>query len=163
LIIELLVLRHAKSSWKDPELEDHERPLNKRGQRAAVRMGRLMEEERLVPDRVICSTALRARSTWERIREINGWEIEAHLDSRIYHAAWEDLQACLHEVPPTVRRALLVGHNPSLEDLVEELTGDAVSLPTAALARLQAEGVWSTLRRAALLQVWCPRGLADPS
>jgi phosphohistidine phosphatase len=62
----LLILRHAKSSWKDPELTDHDRPLNKRGKCDAPRIGKLLKNEHLVPEAMISSTAKRARATAER-------------------------------------------------------------------------------------------------
>jgi phosphohistidine phosphatase len=70
----VLILRHAKSSWKDPDLPDHDRPLNKRGKHDAPLMGRLLKREDLVPDVIISSTAMRARATAEAVAKGSGYK-----------------------------------------------------------------------------------------
>jgi phosphohistidine phosphatase len=80
----LLLMRHAKSSWKDESLADDERPLNKRGQQAAARMGRFLAENDLVPDTVICSTAKRARQTARRVKEAAGCKAKTHKAAALY-------------------------------------------------------------------------------
>ena len=71
----LLVLRHAKSSWKDANLEDHDRPLNKRGKKTAPKMGKLIKDEKLVPDLMISSTALRAKKTAEAVAKTSKYAV----------------------------------------------------------------------------------------
>jgi phosphohistidine phosphatase len=162
-MLDLLVLRHAKSSWKDPNLEDHDRPLNKRGRKAAPRMGRLMVEESLVPDLLLCSTATRARETWRRLNEQAGWTLEERFVPALYPGDPDEILRCLGDLPEDYRCVLLVGHNPCMEGLVSLLTGSDVTLPTAALVHLRADGPWSSLPRAELVEVWLPRRLEDPS
>ena len=85
-----LVLRHAKSSWNDPALDDHERPLNKRGRRDAPRMGELVREYGLIPDVVISSDAVRARLTAEAVAEAARYAGEILLDPHLYMACPAD-------------------------------------------------------------------------
>jgi len=157
----LLVLRHAKSSWKNPDLDDHDRPLAPRGRRAAPRMGRLMREEGLLPDVAICSTATRARHTLELALAAGGWSCEIHLTPALYAASAAQALAIVREVPDRIGRVLLVGHNPGLEELVHDLTGEAVDLPTAALCRLDCDCPrWDELgrmRNADLTGLWTPK------
>jgi phosphohistidine phosphatase len=141
----LFLLRHAKSSWDHPGLEDFRRPLAPRGEKAAVRMGRYMARQGLVPERVICSGAVRAVQTWElletELRTPVPWEIR----DEIYHAGPEDLLAMIREVSCDDASLLLVGHNPTFETVALHLTGsgDAEArrsmeekFPTGALAVL---------------------------
>ncbi|HSF17176.1 MAG TPA: histidine phosphatase family protein [Vicinamibacteria bacterium] len=131
----LMLLRHAKSSWKDETLDDHERPLNKRGKRAAPLMGRLLKKEALVPDLIISSTAVRARRTAEAVAESSGYTRGVELDEGLYLAPAGKLLDVAARVPgDTVQRLLLVAHNPGMEDLVAMLSGASERFPTAALA-----------------------------
>jgi phosphohistidine phosphatase len=130
----LLVLRHAKSSHDDPGLDDHERSLNDRGRRDAPRMGRLLADEDLVPDLILSSTAVRARTTAEAAAKASGYQQKIELDRSLYLASPEEYIEALRELPETRRRVLVVGHNPGMEQLVEVLTGQSETLPTAALA-----------------------------
>jgi len=166
---ELLVLRHAKSSWDDASRADRDRPLAPRGRRDAPRMGRWLRDHDLVPDRVLSSPAARARETVEAVVEALGGGIDVHLEERIYLGSAGELRRVLVGCPAACRRVLLVGHNPGLEDLVRELVGGAVEepadgklLPTAALARLAVRGTWSALGpgTATLVEIVRPRALA---
>ncbi len=132
----LLVLRHAKSSWSDPALADHERPLNKRGRRDAPRVGDLMREHGLMPDVVISSDAARARLTAEAVVEAARYEGETLLDPRLYMASPADIVSLLRTVRQRAESLMIVGHNPALEELVLRLTGERQDLPTAALAQI---------------------------
>jgi phosphohistidine phosphatase len=134
---ELLVLRHAKSSWSHPELSDHDRPLNKRGLRAAPRMGQLLFERGLVPNQIISSTAVRARRTAEAVAEACDYPGKTVLDERLYHAGPTMILDVLSELPGEVERALVVGHNPGMEDLVEHFAQRPVRFVTAALAQVE--------------------------
>lgn len=158
---ELLVLRHAKSSWKVAELDDHERPLNERGRRDAPRMGRLVGDRRLVPDRIVSSTAVRARATAEAVAEACGFRGEIVLTRQLYLADPEDCLALVAAVPAADHRVLLVGHNPCLEDLVEIVTGRPERMSTAALAwiALPVEEWAETTAgvRGELLALWRPK------
>ncbi|HXV77166.1 MAG TPA: histidine phosphatase family protein [Candidatus Polarisedimenticolaceae bacterium] len=161
----LLVLRHAKSSWRDQALDDHERPLNKRGRRDAPRIGLLMERRGLLPQIAITSSALRARATLELALEPREWAGEIRVSPRVYGASATEIVDVLGETPGRYDRLLLVGHNPTLEELVAGLTGRAVALPTGALAVI--DGAWSDWGALALdgaaelVALYTPRRLDD--
>ena len=144
---ELLVLRHAKSRWDEPGSTDHDRGLAPRGIEAAKRMGRLIQERGWLPDRILCSTAMRASATLDLA--MRGWPdsppIPLEHARRLYLASPETLLRLVREQPRATRRLLVVGHNPGLATFVLTLAGrgDAAAfdtighkLPTAAVARL---------------------------
>lgn len=162
---ELLILRHAKSSWDHSGLCDHERPLNPRGERDAPRIGRLLRAERCVPDRIVSSTATRAHSTAEAVAEACGCDREIALTDRLYMAEPEDCLAVLRELESTDGRVMLVGHNPCCEELVELLTSRSERMPTAALARIALPfddwGAAAPDVRGELLALWRPKELPD--
>jgi phosphohistidine phosphatase len=136
----LMLLRHAKSSWKDAGLSDHERPLNKRGKKNAPEMGRLLARERLVPDLVLSSTAVRARETAMAVAKAVRLEGKIAFHESLYLAtAGKLLSEAQSRAPDSVSRLLLVGHNPGMEDLVEILSGRREAFPTAALAVFEIE------------------------
>jgi phosphohistidine phosphatase len=159
----LLILRHAKSSWDEPSLPDHDRPLNRRGRHDAPRMGELIRSLDLVPDLVVSSTAVRARTTAELAGEQAGYTEPILLAGDLFHGAAEDYVAVLRTLPPEIHNALIVGHNPDLEELVEDLTGAMERLPTAALAHIALPiADWSELNMATkgeLKGLWLPREL----
>jgi phosphohistidine phosphatase len=159
----LLVLRHAKSSWKDPELDDHERPLNARGRRDGPRMGQLVREHGLIPDIVISSDAVRARLTAEAVAEAARYAGEILLDPHLYAASPADILSLLRTVRENAETVMIIGHNPGLEELVEQLTGERQDLPTAALAHIALEiDQWRDLTlstRGTLLGHWRPKEL----
>ena len=130
----LFLLRHAKSSWKDSGIPDHDRPLKKRGKRDAPRMGELMVKEELFPDLIISSSAKRACKTTELLVEEAGFDCEIVYERDLY-AAWPDAYIeTLNVLPDQYERVMVVGHNPGLEDLLEMLTDEFERMPTAALA-----------------------------
>jgi phosphohistidine phosphatase len=160
----LLVLRHAKSSWDDPSLDDHERPLNARGERDAPRMGRIARKKRLDVELIVSSDALRARLTAEAVADAAGYHGQILLDPRLYHASAADILAILRStVEHNVATVMIVGHNPGLEDLVARLTGEAEGLPTAALAQITLPiDRWpdlTTSTRGTLVGLWRPKEL----
>ena len=159
----LLVLRHAKSSWDEPALDDHERPLNPRGWRDAPRMGELVRECGLIPDVVLSSDAVRARLTAEAVAEVAGYAGEILLDPRLYMAGPADILSLLPSVRQNAETVMIVGHNPGLEQLVEQLTGERHDLPTAALAQIGLSiDQWRDLRlsiRGTLVGLWRPKEL----
>lgn len=162
----LLILRHAKSSWKRPDLDDHDRPLNARGRRDAPRMGALLRRRGLTPDLVVSSTAVRARTTAEQVAEESGYGGQVTLDRRLYLAAPEALVDVVGSLGGGAARVLVVGHNPGLEDLLARLTGAAEALPTAALAQVALPiAAWRELRastRGRLVALWRPKELDEP-
>ena len=159
----LLVLRHAKSSWNDPARDDHERPLNKRGRRDGARMGELVREHGLIPDIVISSDAVRARLTAEAVVEAARYAGEILLDPHLYMACPADILSLLRMVQENAETVMIVGHNPGLEELVEQLTGERQDLPTAALAQIVLPiDQWRDLKlstRGTLLGHWRPKEL----
>lgn len=159
----LLVLRHAKSSWKEADLADHDRPLNKRGKHNAPRMGRLLRELDLVPDLIISSTAKRAWDTAEAVADQCGCENEVVLNEDLYSFESGAYLEALRDLPDAYSRVMVVGHNPGLEELVDLLTGESVGLPTAALAQVTLPiHSWQELTdetEGRLLNIWRPKEL----
>src|SRR5947209_3702004 len=133
----LLLLRHAKSDWSNPELADHDRPLNRRGKGNAERMGCLVKDEDLLPDLIITSTAKRARQTVKRVVSASGYTRTVEETQALYLADPADYRGALREVQDDCGRVMVVGHNPGLEEFVEQLTGTAIRLPTAALVQIE--------------------------
>jgi phosphohistidine phosphatase len=159
----LLILRHAKSSWKNSELADHDRPLNKRGKRDAPRMGELLVREGLIPDLIVSSSAKRAKKTTELLAEESGYEGEIIFERDLY-AAWPEAYIeTLNVIPDEFETVMVVGHNPGLEDLLEILTGEVERMPTAALANVSLPiEHWRELSleiEAELLNIWRPKEL----
>ncbi len=130
----LLVLRHAKSSWDDPNMSDFERPLNPRGLNAAPFMGKLIAEKGLSPCLIVSSPAERAKRTAELIRENSGVESELAFDERIYEASPQMLLQVVSQIGGTNPSVMLVGHNPGIEGFIRYLTGELQPMPTASLA-----------------------------
>jgi phosphohistidine phosphatase len=158
----LLILRHAKSSWKNTRLADHDRPLNERGRRDAPRIGQLVRDENLVPDLILTSSAERARATAEAVALASGYQGEVQVTRRLYHAAAETYLDLLSHVSDEHRRVMVVGHNPGMAELVEVLTGQSQRMPTAALAQVQfSVSGWSGLTGAegSLVNLWRPKEL----
>lgn len=160
----LLILRHAKSSWKDTEIPDHDRPLNKRGKKDAPRIGRLLRDEDLQPDLIISSTARRARETVEFVAQESGYGADILWIESLYAADPEAYIEVLRNQPDIYGRVMVVGHNPGLEELIAMLTDEWEPLSTGALAEvsLQIER-WADLDFdpvGKLVHVWRPRELA---
>ncbi len=135
----LLLLRHAKSSWKDTDARDFDRPLNQRGLKAAPAVGNLMRKRKLEPKLVLSSPAERARQTIQSVLESARLKTELRYDERIYEATGARLLEIVAQIDDDANIAMLVGHNPGLEELLATLTGEARTLPTAALACIELE------------------------
>ncbi len=133
----LLLLRHAKSSWKDTSVKDFDRPLNQRGLKAAPAIGRLMRKRKLQPELVLSSPAERARQTTQLVLEAAGLKTEVRYDERIYEASAARLFEIVSQIDEEAGMVMMVGHNPGFEELLEALTGEARSLSTAALACIE--------------------------
>jgi phosphohistidine phosphatase len=129
----LLLMRHAKSDWDADYESDHERPLNERGLRSARLMGRVLAEEGLVPDLIISSTAVRARTTAELAIEAGGWSSEIRLDRSLYDEGPRGVLV-VGASAPDVDGLMLVGHQPTWSMLVSALTGELAEMKTAAVA-----------------------------
>lgn len=142
----LLVLRHAQAAPETPTSGDKERPLTEDGRRAAARMGRLVKDEGLVPDLLLSSSARRTRETVSELCASSGYAGPVHYLDSLYLAEAPAIIETIISHAGTAARVLLVGHNPGLEDLVAALTGESVSLPTAALVECAFEPAdWSAL------------------
>lgn len=163
----LLLFRHAKSSWSDPELADHDRPLKPRGIKAARRMGKLLREQNLHPDLVLCSTALRAHETLRLALEAAGIEPVIEYTGQLFHCDPAGFVSVLKKVDNSKDVVMVVGHNPGLEEFLSLITGQTEELPTAALVQLSCETTeWSQfgeLTRGQVLSVWRPRELDEKS
>lgn len=165
----LYLLRHAKSSWKDPGLADHDRPLAGRGRRAAKAVARHLREQGIDPELVLCSPARRARETLERIEPALG-RGAVRVERELYGAGADALLEHLRGVPDAVGSVLVIGHNPGLQQLALGLARPAPAVeelemkyPTAGLASLVFEGPsWRDLDRgsAELAGFVRPRDLA---
>lgn len=142
---ELILLRHAKSGWGQPELADHERPLNGRGRRQAPLVGAWLADEDCEPDLVLCSSARRARETLEGLLGATGWQPAVRIEEGLYHAEPETVLELIAWLAGDVRRLLVVGHNPGLSLLSSRLAGREIALRTACLARFASAAAWSDL------------------
>ena len=148
----LHVLRHAKSRWDDPGLSDVDRPLAPRGRKAAKRLARVLDQHGVRPQLVLCSPALRATQTLDRVLPGLG-SPDVVFDERLYHAWADELLARLQEIPDDVSEALVVGHNPGLAELCLLLAQPggardriADNLPTGAFVTLVADASsWTAL------------------
>ncbi len=154
----LLLLRHAQADRASPGLPDHDRPLDERGRRDATAVGRLLLRERLVPDRILSSTAVRACATAERAAESSRYEGEVRTSSRLYLADCLELLGPLRELDSACASALIVAHNPGVAELLRLLTDEIRPVPTAALARVHLPiESWEQLQPAArgqLINFW---------
>jgi phosphohistidine phosphatase len=161
----LLVMRHAKSSWGNPALHDHDRPLNDRGKRDAPRMGTFLREQDLVPDLMFSSSAKRARKTLKRVADACAFTGDRLELPELYATDTETWIRILRALPDAHHRVLGIGHNPTLEALVQRLTGDDEVLPTAAVAHIELDlARWEDLVpgfAARLRGVWRPRELFE--
>ena len=160
----LVLMRHAKSAW--PDMPDHERPLARRGQRDAPVMGRWLRTAALMPDLVVCSTARRARETWQLTQSGLGAAPPVRFDDRVYQASAAQLLGLIRGEPATVATLLVVGHDPAVPGLALTLAGGApdthadggtgavpagmpdrmrAKFPTAAIAAFGCTGSWDRL------------------
>jgi phosphohistidine phosphatase len=152
---QLVLLRHAKSSWEDPLLEDFDRPLAKRGRNAARRIAGWLTKNKIRPSLVLCSPALRTRETLELIRDAVGPNAKIIYDKRLYLAEMDDLLARVREVGSDVDCLLMVGHNPGLQEFAVALASAAgkrerarlaEKFPTAGVAWFKTDaGSWADL------------------
>jgi phosphohistidine phosphatase len=170
----LFLLRHAKSSWDDPGLDDHERPLAPRGRRAVQILGEHLRDNDIRPVQVLCSTSRRTRETLEGVSPGGETLIEAEL----YHANAAQLLQRLRRVSDDVDSVMVIGHNPTLQIIALRLSqaggsnGDGSHLaqirqkfPTAALATLSFDCGWSELAPgcAHLVDYVRPKAIARPA
>jgi phosphohistidine phosphatase len=143
----LYLLRHAKSSWDDPALDDHERPLSARGWRNAAALAEHVRAERIVPALILCSTARRARETLAAMVPALDGEVAIRIESDLYAASSSSLLARLKTVPDATESVMLIGHNPAIEGLAVLLASDETPerMPTGALVALTSTSSWAAL------------------
>jgi phosphohistidine phosphatase len=173
---QLLLLRHAKSAWDDPDLPDHARPLNARGRAAAAAMSGAMHGLGLEPDLVLVSTARRTMQTLAALEPWPELPLIEPMDA-LYLASAERILTVLRGVAETVRSVLVIGHNPGLHQAAMALAGDAVlkrgapmarrlaeAYPTGALAEFAVASPWWSMgtQPLPLIRFLAPRDLPDP-
>ena len=160
----LIIMRHAKSSWDQTNLADHARPLKKRGKRDAPRMGELLLDEDLTPDLIISSSAKRAVATAEAAAVACDYAGVIVVTRNFYHADPDTYIDGLQGINDQVSMVMVVGHNPGMEELLEELTGVWQRLPTAAIAVVNLPlNTWEELNemtRGILVNLWTPNSIA---
>ncbi len=168
----LYLLRHAKSSWVDPALPDHERPLARRGHRACKVLRAHLRAQGIEPALVLCSSAVRTRQTLDRIAPALPASTEVRVDGALYGASVDVLLATVRSLPDALESAMLIGHDPGIHDLTLALARPGAlrdevrpKFPTAALARLTLTGSWSAAATgtADLTAFVTPRGLSGAS
>lgn len=151
----LVLIRHAKSSWDNPEVVDHERPLNERGLRNAPEMGTRLKKSSVEYDALISSTAVRAQQTAEIIANSLGWPIrEISFGSNLYHASATELQNFISHLTNDYFNVALFGHNPGMTNLVTNLWGLPIdNIPTCGMVRLEfSENCWKEVSSAIPVQ-----------
>lgn len=168
---ELFLLRHAKSAWPEG-VADYNRPLKKRGKKAALLMGEWLLSQDLSPDSIVSSPAERARETAEKL--CKGLQTKKHgllyFDDRIYEASIESLKSVLADCPSFKRRVLIVGHNPGLDNLLIDLVAESLIpddddkiLGTANLARISLPDDWNQLDKGCgqLISITKPKDILE--
>jgi len=167
----VLLLRHAKSSWKDCGLADHDRPLAPRGRRATKLLREHLRRESVAPAVILCSSARRTRETLKRIGPALAKEVPVRIERELYAAPAPRLLERLRALDDEVDSVLVIGHNPGLQQLALSLSGGGEQLdamrrkyPTGALATLEFGGSWSELEpgSAELTDFVTPKRLAKP-
>ena len=151
----ILILRHAKSDWSDEGKADFERPLTRRGLVDAPRMGQVLPLFDSVPDQILASPALRARQTAELAAKACNYAKTIHWEETFYEGSSADFLAALRQLPATLQRPMLVGHNPGLEETVANLCASSaantvppliIKIPTAGLVCIDVDiDNWASL------------------
>lgn len=147
-------MRHAKSSWKDAEIPDHERPLKKRGLKDAAHIGKLLKKEDLVPDKIISSNAIRAADTAAIVADKCGYKKEIEYTDKLYMAEGGAIISLIQSQPDSINKLLVIGHNPGMEALVQELSSKVDSLSTASAVYFRADiNTWKDLKQDAKIKL----------
>lgn len=159
-MLELMLLRHAKSDWDSGALDDHSRPLSKRGVRSAQRMGEVVRDLGIVPDLVVSSTAARARSTAELARLAGGWDSRLVLEDALYGASVMTTLAVAKDHGGDTTRLMLVGHEPTTSMTIRHFTASVATVKTATCALIELHTAsWDDIEtsRGSLLTLLQPR------
>ncbi len=132
----LLLMRHAKSSWKDEKLEDHERPLKKRGFKDTKLIAKVIKKNHLTPDLILASTAQRVKDTVETFVETINYKNELVYSDKLYMGEPQDFIKILKKQAKDYDTVMIVAHNPGLETYLQIVDGEIEAMPTAALGQL---------------------------
>lgn len=137
----LYLVRHAKSSWDDPDVRDLDRPLNERGKKDAPRMGKRLKERNVFPDVMITSPAARALATCREIARVLDFpEDKIRIDKRLYHAGSDQIMTVINEIKDlrdSEEVAMIFGHNPGLSDFASIFLQDDIEMPTCGVVAIQ--------------------------
>ena len=117
----IFLLRHAKSSWNKPELDDFERPLAPRGIKSAEKIGKYLKKEKLLPDIIYCSKAVRAKETWELVNRIVKKKNNINYKNKLYMANFSDFLNIIKETKDNFKSLMLISHNPGIENFALEI------------------------------------------
>ncbi len=162
----IYLFRHGKSDWDAGARTDAERPLSKRGQRAARAMGEWFAGFEPAPDRIVCSSAVRTRETLRLAADAAGWTVPVEVTDALYEAPWEAYLHAVRAQDDAIARVLLVGHEPTCSTVLSELTGAEARFPTAAMARIDTDADrWADVAPAGGSLIWLlpPRAKAASS
>ena len=143
---QILLIRHAKSSWSNPMQSDFDRPLNERGEHDAPMMGKRLKEKEVYPDLIIASAARRTRQTAKRIAKVLDYEKEKiDLQERIYHCESDVYNKVISSIDNNVITAFVIGHNPGITGFVNSLTElfSIDNMPTCGIVGARFDGAWS--------------------
>lgn len=169
---QLLLLRHAKSAWDDPNTPDRARPLNRRGERASAAIGRAMSELGFAPELILASPARRSMQTLAALAPLPE-NVRIETPEALYLADAETLLRLVRDLPEAVRCVLVIAHNPGMHELAARIAGRrpgtpdslrlAQSFPTAALAEFAVSGNWREVgpQSAKLVRFLLPRDLPE--
>jgi phosphohistidine phosphatase len=159
----LLLMRHAKSSWDDSDIPDHERPLKKKGKKDAERMGKMLKAKEMEPDLIMSSTAVRAKQTAEIVAETCKCKKEIIFLDSLYMAEPSDILRAIEKNGKDKKTIMVIGHNPGLEAFLQIANGKVETLPTASIAYLTTSiDDWSHLEKGEnikLKKLWRPKDL----
>jgi len=152
----LFLMRHTKAATQEGQ-PDHDRPLTERGVRDARTMGHWLQAHEVAPNVVWCSSALRARQTWSAAAAVlTDPPAPSYLRS-VYQAGPGDLIDLLADVPADTESLLIVGHNPTMQQVVAQLTGETRDIPTGGVAVIEVAGSWADPGRCRLLDFASPQ------
>lgn len=159
----ILLMRHAKSSWEGKNQDDWERPLSKRGKKNAEQIGEFLTKEKLIPDLILASSAVRARETAEIVMAEMKYRADYCSVFRLYLAEVDAYVKEIHKIPDDVQVLLIIGHSPSLDSLLQMLSRKVETLSTSALAQvslpIDAWKEFSLETQGELVNFWRPKDL----
>ncbi len=159
----VFLMRHAKSSWKDANVPDHDRPVKKKGEKDVKAMAKMLKHKKHLPDLILCSSAERAKQTAVLFKKASSYEGKIEYNDKLYMAEVPDLIAAIKESPKKAKSVMVIGHNPGLEALLQTLTGKVETLPTSSIAYISLPiEEWSEINsevEGKLKKLWRPKDL----